>query len=87
MRAGCCLLFVALVGSALVGLRADEPWHRDPVLVALADDAGAAPPEFAADALIRIVDPGTQAVGFELDVCLPASGGVRCANPVETASQ
>lgn len=40
-----------------------------------------------ADALIRIVDPGTQAVGFELDVCLPASGGVRCANPVETASQ
>ena len=40
-----------------------------------------------ADALIRIVDPGTQAVGFELDICLPASGGVRCANPVETASQ
>jgi predicted Zn finger-like uncharacterized protein len=40
-----------------------------------------------ADALIRIVDPGTEAVGFELDVCLPASGGVRCANPVKTASQ
>ena len=40
-----------------------------------------------ADALIRIVDPGTEAVGFELDVCLPAAGGVRCANPVKTASQ
>jgi predicted Zn finger-like uncharacterized protein len=40
-----------------------------------------------ADALIRIVDPGTEAVGFELDVCLPAASGVRCANPVKTASQ
>lgn len=40
-----------------------------------------------ADALIRIVDPGTEAVGFELDICLPAAGGVRCANPVKTASQ
>ena len=40
-----------------------------------------------ADALIRIVDPGTEAVGFELDICLPAADGVRCANQVKTASQ
>ena len=40
-----------------------------------------------ADALIRIVDPGTEAVGFELDVCLPAGARVRCANPVATARQ
>jgi predicted Zn finger-like uncharacterized protein len=39
-----------------------------------------------ADALIRIVDPGSEAVGFELDICLPAHGGVRCANPLKTAS-
>ncbi len=39
-----------------------------------------------ADALIRIVDPGAEAVGFELDICLPARGGVRCANPLKTAS-
>jgi predicted Zn finger-like uncharacterized protein len=38
-----------------------------------------------ADALIRIVDPGTEAVGFELDICLPAEGGVRCANQVQVA--
>lgn len=38
-----------------------------------------------ADALIRIVDPGSAAVGFELDICLPAQGGVRCANPLKTA--
>jgi len=33
-----------------------------------------------ADAEIRIVDPGKDAVGFEMDVCLPMAGGVRCAN-------
>jgi predicted Zn finger-like uncharacterized protein len=38
-----------------------------------------------ADALIRIVDPGAEAVGFELDICLPAQGGVRCANQLKTA--
>jgi predicted Zn finger-like uncharacterized protein len=38
-----------------------------------------------ADALIRIVDPGVDAVGFELDICLPATGGVRCANQLKTA--
>ena len=40
-----------------------------------------------ADAVIRIVDPGTEAVGFELDICLPAQGGVRCANQIKTARQ
>jgi hypothetical protein len=40
-----------------------------------------------ADALIRIVDPGAEAVGFELDICLPADGGVRCANQIKTARQ
>jgi len=40
-----------------------------------------------ADALIRIVDPGTDAVGFELDICLPVNGGVRCANQITTAQQ
>jgi predicted Zn finger-like uncharacterized protein len=39
-----------------------------------------------ADALIRIVDPGPEVVGFELDVCLPAQGGVRCASQIKTAS-
>jgi hypothetical protein len=38
-----------------------------------------------ADALIRIVDPGVEAVGFELDICLQANGGVRCANQIKTA--
>ncbi len=33
-----------------------------------------------ADAEIRIVDPGKDAVGFEMDVCLSMSGSVRCAN-------
>ena len=33
-----------------------------------------------ADAEIRIVDPGKDAVGFEMDVCLSVTGGVRCAN-------
>ena len=40
-----------------------------------------------ADALIRIVDPGTEAVGFELDICLPTGAGVRCANHIKTAQQ
>jgi len=40
-----------------------------------------------ADAEIRIVDPGQDAVGFEMDVCLPADGGVRCANQITTAAQ
>ncbi|HEU0224197.1 MAG TPA: DUF3426 domain-containing protein [Steroidobacteraceae bacterium] len=39
------------------------------------------------DAEIRIVDPGQEAVGFEMDVCLPVEGGVRCANQITTAAQ
>jgi len=39
-----------------------------------------------ADAEIRIVDPGTDAVGFEMDVCLPMDGGIRCANQVAAAT-
>ena len=38
-----------------------------------------------ADAEIRIVDPGKDAVGFEMDVCLPQDDGVRCANQVAAA--
>ncbi len=52
-----------------------------------AGGAGLLEPGERADALIRIVDPGTEAVGFELDVCLPAKGGVRCANQIKTARQ
>jgi hypothetical protein len=32
------------------------------------------------DAELAFVDPGANAVGFELDACLPVSGGVACAN-------
>ena len=39
-----------------------------------------------ADAEIRIVDPGKDAVGFEMDVCLPMSGAVRCANEASPAA-
>jgi predicted Zn finger-like uncharacterized protein len=39
-----------------------------------------------ADAEIRIVDPGKDAVGFELDVCLAGDDGVRCANTGATAT-
>lgn len=40
-----------------------------------------------ADAEIRIVDPGQEAVGFEMDVCLSADGGVHCASQVTAAAQ
>ncbi|MBX3702894.1 MAG: DUF3426 domain-containing protein [Steroidobacteraceae bacterium] len=40
-----------------------------------------------ADAEIRIVDPGQEAVGFEMDVCLPVDGGVRCASQMAAAAQ
>lgn len=40
-----------------------------------------------ADAEIRIVDPGQEAVGFEMDVCLPVDGDVRCAGQLTTAAQ
>ena len=32
------------------------------------------------DAEIGLADPGTDAVGFEIDACLPARGGIACAN-------
>jgi predicted Zn finger-like uncharacterized protein len=32
------------------------------------------------DAEMGFVDPGANAVGFEIDACLPARGGVACAN-------
>jgi predicted Zn finger-like uncharacterized protein len=32
------------------------------------------------DAEMGFADPGTDAVGFEIDACLPARGGVACAN-------
>jgi predicted Zn finger-like uncharacterized protein len=32
------------------------------------------------DAELAFVDPGSSAVGFELDACLPVAGGVACAN-------
>jgi predicted Zn finger-like uncharacterized protein len=51
------------------------------------DARGLLQPGERADAVIRIVDPGTEAVGFELDICLPAQGGVRCANQIKTARQ
>ena len=40
-----------------------------------------------ADAEIRIVDPGKEAVGFEMDICVPAGSGMRCANQISTAAQ
>jgi hypothetical protein len=40
-----------------------------------------------ADAEIRIVDPGKDAVGFEMDVCLSMTDGVRCANDARPAAQ
>ena len=40
-----------------------------------------------ADAEIRIVDPGPEAVGFEMDICVPTGTGVRCANQITTAAQ
>lgn len=39
-----------------------------------------------ADAEIVFVDPGRDAVGYELDLCLPAGDGVRCANPAPVAA-
>lgn len=32
------------------------------------------------DAEMGFADPGAQAVGFEIDACLPARGGIACAN-------
>jgi hypothetical protein len=40
-----------------------------------------------ADAEIRIVDPGREAVGFEMVICVAAGNGVRCANQITNAAQ
>jgi hypothetical protein len=40
-----------------------------------------------ADAEIRIVDPGKDAVGFEMDVCLSMADAVRCANEARPTAQ
>lgn len=40
-----------------------------------------------ADAEVRIVDPGKDAVGFEMDVCVAMSNGVHCANEAPQAAQ
>jgi predicted Zn finger-like uncharacterized protein len=37
-------------------------------------------PDQRIDAEMAFVDPGSNAVGFELDACLPVRGGVACAN-------
>ena len=39
-----------------------------------------------ADAEIRVVDPGKDAVGFEMDVCLPMGGSIQCAGQVAAAT-
>ena len=39
-----------------------------------------------ADAEVRIVDPGKDAVGFEMDVCVAMSNGVHCANEAPPAA-
>jgi predicted Zn finger-like uncharacterized protein len=40
-----------------------------------------------ADAEVRIVDPGKDAFGFEMDVCLSMTDGVHCANEARPAAQ
>ncbi|MGH8251317.1 MAG: DUF3426 domain-containing protein [Steroidobacteraceae bacterium] len=52
-----------------------------------AGQPGLLQPGERADAEIRIVDPGSEAVGFEMDLCLSANGGVRCASQITTARQ
>jgi len=69
--------------GATLGIRDIEPKDYLPG----ADAPGLLQAGERADALIRIVDPGKEAVGFEMDVCIPAGGGVRCANQITTAQQ
>ncbi|MEX1994042.1 MAG: DUF3426 domain-containing protein [Steroidobacteraceae bacterium] len=69
--------------GATLGIRDIEPSDYLPG----ADAPGLLQPGERADALIRIVDPGKEAVGFEMDVCIAAGGGVRCANQITTAKQ
>ena len=44
-------------------------------------------PQQRADAEIVFVDPGREAVGFELDVCLEGPAGVRCASALSGSRQ
>ncbi len=67
--------------GATIGMRDISPEDYLPG----AGGASLLEPGERADALIRIVDPGAEAVGFEMDVCLPATGGVRCAAQLKTA--
>jgi hypothetical protein len=69
--------------GATLGIRDIEPKDYLPG----ADAPGLLQAGERADALIRIVDPGKEAVGFEMDVCIPVGGGVRCANQITTARQ
>jgi predicted Zn finger-like uncharacterized protein len=53
--------------------------------------AGTAPETLLAagarlETAVQLVDPGGNAVGFELDVCLAEGGGTRCANETATAT-
>lgn len=68
--------------GATLGVRDVEPKDYLP-------DSGAPGllgPGQRADAEIRIVDPGREAVGFEMDICVAAGNGVRCANQITTAA-
>ncbi len=52
---------------------------------------GAAPETLLAagarlETAVQLVDPGGNAVGFELDVCLVDGGGTRCANDITTTT-
>ncbi len=69
--------------GATLGVRDIEPKDYLPG----AGGTGLLQPGERADALIRIVDPGQEAVGFEMDICVPAAGGVRCANQITSATQ
>ena len=68
--------------GATVGVRDIEPADYLPG----ASVAKLLDPGQRADAEIRIVDPGHDAVGFEMDVCLPSAEGVRCANEARPAA-
>ena len=59
-----------------IGVREIEPADYLPGTVA----SSLLAPGQRTDAEIRLVDPGKDAIGFEMDVCLPSAGGVRCAN-------
>jgi predicted Zn finger-like uncharacterized protein len=69
-------------GSTL-GMRDIEPKDYLPG----SSEPGLLGPGQRVDAEIRIVDPGREAVGFEMDICVPAGNGVRCANQITTAAQ